>query len=658
MNTSDRPSELIARLGADDAPAFALLHRWNPQTGRSGPVELLTGTVSTVERLADIPLPSGPVQDARHDALALVPFRQIRERGFHCHDDQTPLQVLRVEDSHRFPRDELAAILPNRPVTLRDAGFDLDDEEYGAIVKRIVHDEIATGAGANFVIRRNFTAQLDDYGPAVALSLFRQLLGAERGAYWTFLVYTGTGADGTPGRTLVGASPEVHVRMGGGEVVMNPISGTYRYPDTGPDLDGLLRFLQDPKEIAELSMVLDEELKMMCTVGDHGGEVHGPYLRAMAHLAHTEFELRGRSSLDARDVLRETMFAATVTGSPLENACRVIQRYEPSGRRYYAGALALFGRDPSGAQRLDSPIFIRAADIAPDGGVRVPVGATLVRDSNPSDEVAETWAKVAGVLTALGARAVDASVARRRAESSDHRTGIQDDPRVSQLLNARRADLAPFWLRAHSPAAPRQSRGRVAIIDTGDSFTAMLAHLLDSSGLRPVVHRYDEPDLHTHLDGELTVLGPGPGDPNDTTDRRITELRSIAEELARRAQNGAPVLGVCLGHELLAQSLGLRIERLATPNQGAQRTIELFGRRTTVGFYNSFAAYAGDAKAGELATCGIELSRDTDTGEVFALRGPAIAGVQCHLESVLTLDGPSVVREVLETLLPSGTRRQ
>lgn len=78
-------------------------------------------------------------------------------------------------------------------------------------------------------------------------------------------------------------------------------------------------------------MVVDEELKMMCTVGDMGGVVVGPRLKEMSHLAHTEYELRGRSSLDVREVLRETMFAATVTGSPVQNACRVIERYESGG---------------------------------------------------------------------------------------------------------------------------------------------------------------------------------------------------------------------------------------------------------------------------------------------------------------------------------------
>ncbi|MHC3464679.1 chorismate-binding protein, partial [Streptomyces flavovirens] len=78
-------------------------------------------------------------------------------------------------------------------------------------------------------------------------------------------------------------------------------------------------------------------------------------------LAHTEYELRGRSTLDAREVVRETMFAATVTGSPVQNACRVSERYESEGRGYYAGALALLRREPGGTQSLDSPILIRTA---------------------------------------------------------------------------------------------------------------------------------------------------------------------------------------------------------------------------------------------------------------------------------------------------------
>ncbi|HCF1085339.1 TPA: chorismate-binding protein, partial [Pseudomonas aeruginosa] len=94
-----------------------------------------------------------------------------------------------------------------------------------------------------------------------------------------------------------------------------------------------------------LYMVVDEELKMMARICEDGGRVLGPYLKEMAHLAHTEYFIEGQTSRDVREVLRETLFAPTVTGSPLESACRVIRRYEPQGRGYYSGVAALASRN-------------------------------------------------------------------------------------------------------------------------------------------------------------------------------------------------------------------------------------------------------------------------------------------------------------------------
>lgn len=79
--------------------------------------------------------------------------------------------------------------------------------------------------------------------------------------------------------------------------------------------------------------------------------------------------------------------------------------------------------------------------------------------------------------------------------------------------------------------------------------------------------------------------------------------------------------------------------------------IDLFGRSETVGFYNSFVARCDEAAARELAAQGVELSRSAD-GELHALRGPGFAGVQFHPESVLTLNGATIVRELV-----SGLRR-
>ncbi|MFF1263038.1 MULTISPECIES: anthranilate synthase family protein [unclassified Streptomyces] len=627
----------LSELLHDDRP-FALLRRRAPGHDHDI-VELLVGPVNTYERLADIP-----------EGLALVPFRQIRERGFDVHDDGTPLVVLTPDQTYELPLADVLAQLPAHDVRVSDGGFDVDDAAYADIVERVLREEIGQGEGANFVIRRTYEGAIRGFGRADALALFRRLLAGERGAYWTFVVHTGA-------RTLVGASPEVHVRMSGGTVVMNPISGTYRYPAEGPTPEHLLDFLADGKEIEELSMVVDEELKMMCTVGDMGGVVIGPRLKEMAHLAHTEYELRGRSSLDVREVLKETMFAATVTGSPVQNACRVIERHEVGGRGYYAGALALVGRDAGGAQTLDSPILIRTADIDADGKLRVPVGATLVRGSDPASEVQETHAKAAGVLAALGVRP-----GRPRGEGV--RPALADDPRVQAALDGRRAALAPFWLRMQEKAAALE--GHALVVDAEDTFTAMLAHLLRSSGLTVSVRRYDEPGLRDAVlahEGPV-VLGPGPGNPSDETDPKMRFLRALTAEVLRDHRHG--VLGVCLGHELIAAELGLEIVRKEVPYQGAQTDVDLFGRAETVGFYNSFVARCDDDAAMELAAHGVEVSRDAASGEVHALRGPgraggapknAVAGVQFHPESVLSLRGADVVRELLGQLLGAeGTR--
>ncbi|WP_406860460.1 anthranilate synthase family protein [Streptomyces sp. HUAS MG47] len=633
----------LSRLLDDSCPPFALLRRRTP--GRDhDTVEVLIGAVHEAERLAELPVRELPT-------LALVPFRQIRERGFDVRDDGTPLSVLVAEEAYELPLAEALAQLPAHDVRVEDGGFDVSDEEYGRIVRRVIEDEIGAGEGANFVVRRTYTGEIPGFGRADALALFRRLLAGERGAYWTFVVHTGD-------RTLVGASPEVHVRMSGGTVVMNPISGTYRYPAGGaPTPEDLLAFLADRKERDELSMVVDEELKMMCTVGDMGGVVIGPRLKEMAHLAHTEYELRGRSSLDVREVLKETMFAATVTGSPVQNACRVIERHEAGGRGYYAGALALLGTDASGAQTLDSPILIRTADIAADGTLRVPVGATLVRHSDPASEVAETHAKAAGVLAALGVRPGRPAIA---AEPVPPR--LADDPRVRAALDARRADLAPFWLKMQMGDLPARTElrawgksaelsGHALVIDAEDTFTAMLAHLLRSSGLEVSVLRYDEPGLRELAlahEGPV-VLGPGPGDPADATDPKMRFLRGLTAELVRNHRHG--LLGVCLGHELIAAELGLELVRKRTPFQGVQVRIDLFGQEQTVGFYNSFTARCDDRTATELAMHRIEVSRDGATGEVHALRGPGFAGVQFHPESVLTMDGAALTASLLAGVL-------
>ena len=115
-----------------------------------------------------------------------------------------------------------AARLMVRPV------LETSDDDYAEVVRRIIEEEIGNGEGANLVIGRHYRARVADWGHAKALTVLRRLLERERGAYWTFCFFTGD-------RYLIGASPERHVSVHGGDVRMNPISGTFRLRGVAPE---------------------------------------------------------------------------------------------------------------------------------------------------------------------------------------------------------------------------------------------------------------------------------------------------------------------------------------------------------------------------------------------------------------------------------------
>jgi 2-amino-4-deoxychorismate synthase len=616
-----------------DFPAYALV-----RLRGSAEVLLLGGTRKDLERLADVPLEQGPPPPGRRfDRLLCVPFRQVRERGYDVHDDGTPLSAIAVEHELAVPLDDLMAQLPDEPVTTDGTGgFETSDEEYGRVVEAIIRDEIGNGEGANLVIGRNYRTRLADWDHRKALSVFRRLVERERGAYWTFCVFTGD-------RWLIGASPERHVSVHGGDVRMNPISGTFRLRGLDdPDVrkQALLEFLADEKEIYELFMVVDEELKMMCDICSEGGQVLGPYLKPMTHLIHTEYLLAGRSHRDVRDVLRDSMFAATVTGSPVENACRLIKRYEPEGRGYYASVLALLGRDAEGAPTADAPILIRTGDVSLDGDLKVTAGATLVRDSDPAYETEETHAKAGGILTAFGL--VEAPVHARE--------GMRDlvvDEDVLIALASRNQRLSRFWMTDQSDtgAVPPLVGKTAVILDGEDDFINMLRHVLTVMGVKVSVVRHDAWQPGS-LDGfDLVVVGPGPGDPREAGHPKIAVLREAVRRLLDGSQR---FLAVCLGHQVLCGELGLPLAYKDIVFQGTQTKVGVLGREENVGFYNTFVARVDDDA---LVPAGVRVDRDPATGDVHAIAGAHYRGIQFHAESILSENGFGIIRDLVLDLL-------
>ncbi|WEH14117.1 anthranilate synthase family protein [Streptomyces sp. VNUA24] len=660
----------LGRILAAPYPEFALLHR--PRTGPADRIEVLVGESAEVAHLADIPLREDTAGrdtgtgSAEHEVLVVIPYRQLAERGFEAVDDGAPVITLRVRTQTSMPVAEALTRLPDTRADLTGGGFDLDDAAYADLVRRMVEEEIGSGEGANFVVRRTFVADISAYSPLVALAVFRRLLERERGAYWTFVVHAG-------GRTFVGATPERHLSLADGVAVMNPISGTYRYPAQGPTLTGVLSFLADAKEADELSMVVDEELKMMARISDSGVRAHGPRLVEMAGLAHTEYVVEGRTSADVRDVLRETLFAPTVTGSPLESAAKVVRRFEPHGRGYYSGVLALIGRDAGGGRTLDSSILIRTAVIDTTGRMTLGVGATVVRDSDPWAEAAETRAKAAGLLSALGHEPEPAPEPEPESEpgSESERTvpsakpgpgrgfgrrpglgpaSFARHPDVLAALRQRNSTLSSFWL-GDTASDARPVRGlvgrRVLVVDAEDTFTALWDHQLRALGPVVTVRRFDDAyDLDAY---DLVVLGPGPGDPGRLRHPKIARLRTLTRRLL---DEGRPFLSVCLSHQVLSGLLGLDLVRKEHPDQGVQRKIDLFGRPELVGFYNTFAARTDtDLIVAPGVGDVVEVCRDRENGQVHALRGPGFRSVQFHPESVLSQNGPGLIADLLVSLL-------
>lgn len=623
------PEDLLDVLGQHASWPLAIIRRKNDEC-----VSVYTGSTSVAETLKQIPLDGDEV-------IAAVPFRQIRERGFDAIDDETPLQFLKVERHWKVPVEDLIGALPSGDPVVSDLGFDVDDDTYAKQVEDVIKNEIGRGEGANFVIRRDYLAHTSAPVREATLAWLRRLLTGEQGAYWTFAFISSTVA-------LVGASPERHVSVHDGTVLMNPISGTLRHGGVASTTEDLLAFLADRKESEELVMVVDEELKMMSAVCPSGGVMRGPYLKPMSRVTHTEYVLEGKSDLDVREILRLTMFAPTVTGSPMGNACTVIARHETSGRGYYSGVLAHFQPTESGYE-LDAPILIRTAEISPEGDIKVSAGATLVRHSDPMGEVLETKVKASGVLTALGL------IESTSLPSKTHHQQITEDPRVDAALAERNRNLAPFWrdeqTASSAPDAHKATiHATVLVVDCADDFTTMLAHQLRHLGLEATILPWNQVPDDPQFD--LVVFGPGPGDPSDKSDPRVVR---VSELMKQRLESEKPLVAVCLSHQILSIMAGLPVEPLPAPRQGTPLVIDLFGEPSRIGFYNTFGARAHNGST--TPRLGLVAHSEPDSDIVHSLTGPAVATVQGHLESVLSLDGfPALARVVKHAMGSSELR--
>ena len=211
-----------------------------------------------------------------------------------------------------------------------------------------------------------------------------------------------------------------------------------------------------------------------------------------------------------------------------------------------------------------------------------------------------------------------------------------------------------FWLSPQAGQPDPELSGRTTlIIDAEDMWTHMLAHQVRHFGMDAEVRRWSEVRAEDLTDFDLVLFGPGPGDPEDTNEQRMLQIRGLMQA---RLDADRPLLAVCLSHQVLASLGGLQIEKLQRPNQGVQIPVDLWGTAAKIGFYNTFVARPGES-APVLQTgrgsAPLEVATDRMDDAVVGLRGRRVASLQGHAESVLSKDGLSTLHTLIRHTLLS-----
>lgn len=290
-----------------------------------------------------------------------------------------------------------ALLYQEKPLTPAPLPRDLEIPHPSGNVDRSTFEEnvdrckeyIRAGDIIQVVLSQRFEANY----PNDPIALYRALRTINPSPYM-FLYETGDFA-------LVGASPEVHVRLTGDQVEIRPIAGTRPRGRTRKEDEALEKdLLADPKERAEHLMLVDlarNDIGRVC----RAGSVNVPdymVVERYSHVMHIVSQVNGliAAGCNGFDLLRATFPAGTVSGAPKIRAMQIISELENSARGPYAGALGYFSYDGN----HDSCIAIRTALIK-EGKVYLQSGAGIVADSLPSNEYQETVNKAKGQLKAV-----------------------------------------------------------------------------------------------------------------------------------------------------------------------------------------------------------------------------------------------------------------
>jgi anthranilate synthase/aminodeoxychorismate synthase-like glutamine amidotransferase len=197
-----------------------------------------------------------------------------------------------------------------------------------------------------------------------------------------------------------------------------------------------------------------------------------------------------------------------------------------------------------------------------------------------------------------------------------------------------------------APTDPSTRGVRVLVVDNYDSFTYNLVQLLWALGAQCVVRQNDATSVADVVEQKPDgiLISPGPGAPSDA---------GVTLELIRALAGSCPILGVCLGHQALAQAFGARIER-AAPVHGKTSRVSHDGQGVFRALPNPFDAtrYHSLLVSRTSVPPEFEISAHTADGQIMGLRQRELRleGVQFHPESILTEHGPQLVQNWLSSL--------
>ncbi len=260
--------------------------------------------------------------------------------------------------------------------------------EYEEMVLK-AKDYIAAGDAFQVVPSQRFEADFEGCN----IDLYRALRHINPSPY--MFVYE------TPEFSLVGSSPEVHVRSVDGRIDIRPIAGT-RWRGETPEEDDALAddLLADEKECAEHVMLIDLARNDVGRISETGTVRVDDHMivERYSHVMHIVSNVSGRLSPEhsSYDVLRSTFPAGTVSGAPKIRAMQIINSLEKNKRGTYSGAVGYFGWDGN----HDSCIALRTC-VLKDDKVYIQAGAGVVADSDPTYEYNETVNKAAAMMRAV-----------------------------------------------------------------------------------------------------------------------------------------------------------------------------------------------------------------------------------------------------------------